>query len=73
MKSKQLDRFLFAIQGIGIIFYGVFSAAYILALPSNHLLSGEPVFHVLLSIFGGLFFLLTIAAIAVSVTARIEE
>jgi hypothetical protein len=66
-KRKQLTLFLFLAQGIGAVFYGVFSAAYILPVPSTHVLTGEPVFKLLLSTFGGLFFIFILLALALSV------
>jgi hypothetical protein len=55
---------LFFVQVIGAVFYCVFSAAYIFALPSIQILTGEPTIHLLLSVFGGLFLLLTIIVFA---------
>jgi hypothetical protein len=81
LKRKQLTLFLFLTQGIGAIFYSVFSAAYILALPTYdffggegvRVLSGEPVFHLLLSIFGGLFVILVLLALLLSVLVKTED
>ena len=73
MKRKQLNLLLFGVQGIGLIFYGIFTAAYMLALPSNRVLSGEPVFHLLLSVFGGLFVLLIIISVMLSIKVKLEE
>jgi hypothetical protein len=81
LKRKQLNLFLHLMQGIGAIFLTVFSAAYILALHSYDfrgfggvpVLSGEPVFHLLLSIFGGLLVLFTVIAIVLSVTVKPED
>ena len=81
MKRKQLNSFLFLTQGIGAIFYTVFSAAYILALPTYdffggegvRVLTGEPIFHLLLSIFGGLFLISIIILAALSIFAKLEK
>ena len=59
--KRNLSVILFFVQAIGAVFYGVFSAAYILALPSIKILTGDPTIHMLLSIFGGLFLILIIA------------
>jgi len=66
LKSKQLTLFLFFVQGIGVIFSSVFSAAYFFALPSINVLSEEPVFKLLLSIFGGLFVILVLVSLVFS-------
>jgi len=81
LKRKQLNSFLFLTQGIGAIFYTVFSAAYILALPTYdffggegvRVLTGEPIFHLLLSIFGGLFLISIIILAALSIFAKLEK
>jgi hypothetical protein len=73
LKIKQLTLLLFLAQGIGAVFYAVFSAAYILALPSNQVLSGEPVFRLLLSIFGGLFVILILVSLVISALHKQED
>lgn len=81
MKRKQLNSFLFLTQGIGSIFYTVFSAAYILALPTYdffggegvRVLTGEPIFHLLLSIFGGLFLISIIILVALSIFVKLKK
>ncbi|HTY74886.1 MAG TPA: hypothetical protein VMD05_04890, partial [Candidatus Nanoarchaeia archaeon] len=59
MQGKLINRVVLLTQGIGAVFFAIFWAAYAFALPSNHVLHGEPIFKILLSIFGGLFVLLT--------------
>ena len=70
MNRKQLASFLFLVQGIGVVFYGVFSSAYMLALPTSDLLHGEPIYKLLLSIWGGLFLILIFVAIGLSVLLK---
>ncbi len=66
MRKDQLSALVLLAQGLGAVFFAVFWAAYFFALPSIDVLSGEPVFKVSLSVFGGLFLLLTIVLIAYS-------
>jgi hypothetical protein len=73
LKRNQLAWPVFLIQGIGAIAYAVFIASYALALPSNQVLHGEPIFRIPLSIFGGLFILLTITALIISFIAKPKE
>jgi len=68
--ERQLKWYIFLVQGIGAIFYGVFSAAYILALPSTKVLSGEPVFKVPLTIFSILFVILILFSLAIGAAYR---
>jgi len=51
---------------MGAIAFAVFIASYALALPTNQVLHGEPIFRIPLSIFGGLFILLTVTALIIS-------
>ena len=73
MKRKQLSWFVFLSQGIGAIFFAVFIASYALALPSNKVLHGEPIFRTSLSIFGGLYLALIAIAVVVSFFMKPEE
>jgi len=73
LNTKQLAIFLFVAQGIGAIFYAVFSAAYILAIPSINVLSGEPVFKWPLTVFGVLFVILILVSLVVSFVYKPED
>lgn len=63
--NRRLVMFLFFVQVIGAIFYCVLSAAYFLPFPSTQVLIGEPIFKLLLSVFGGLFLVSTLVSIVV--------
>ena len=73
MKRNQLARYAFLTQAIGAVFFAVFLASYALALPSNLVLHGEPVFRTSLSIFGGLFVALTAVALLLSFIVKPED
>jgi hypothetical protein len=73
LKRNQLSRFVFLTQGIGAVFYAVFIASYALALPSNRVLHGEPVFRIPLSIFGGLFLILIVLALILSFLVKTKN
>jgi hypothetical protein len=73
LKTNNLARYAFLTQAIGTVFFAVFLASYALALPSNQVLHGEPIFRTTLSIFGGLFLALTAIAILLSFIAKPEE
>jgi len=60
-------------QAIGAVFFAVFLASYALALPSNLVLHGEPIFRIPLSIFGGLFLALTAVVIVLSFITKPED
>jgi hypothetical protein len=73
LKTKELAIFLFVAQGIGAVFYAVFSAAYILAIPSIHVLSGEPVFKWPLTVFGLLFIILIFVSLVIFAVYKPED
>ena len=61
--NRRLVMFLM-VQAVGAIFYCVLSAAYFIPFPSFQVLIGEPVFKLLLTVFGGAFLVLTLASLA---------
>jgi hypothetical protein len=65
MKNQQLASLVFLAQGIGVIFFGIFLAAFYFPMPSNDTLIGDPNFRTPMSIFGILF----IALIVISIVA----
>jgi hypothetical protein len=73
LNIKQLAVFLFVAQGIGAAFYAVFSAAYILAIPSIEVLSGEPVFKWPLTVFGVMFVILILVLLLGSAVYKPEN
>ncbi|XES76530.1 MAG: hypothetical protein ACBZ72_10140 [Candidatus Bathyarchaeia archaeon] len=62
LNQRQVTRFLFAAEGVGAAFVGVFLAAYLSGLPSTAVLHSEPAFRVPLAILGGLFLLFVAVA-----------
>ena len=73
MKGKQLELLVFLTQGIGVIFYVIFLAAFYIPLPSNDTLIGDPVFRSSLSIFGGVFLILIIVSLVASRLVKQED
>src|SRR5208283_5468857 len=73
LSNKIVNLLLFVTQGLGISFYIVFSAAYDFPLPSTKVLTGEPIFHNLLMITGGLYFIFILLVIGLSVIGNIKE
>ncbi len=65
----QITKFLFATQGVGAIFAGVFLAAYLGGLPTTVVLHSDPIVRASLSVIGVVFLLLilsTVILVAVS-------
>jgi hypothetical protein len=67
LTDKRISTFLFATQGVGIIFVGIFLAAYLGGLPSTNVLHSEPAFRIPLTIFGIILLVLVLAAIILAV------
>jgi len=66
LKGRQLELLVFLTQGIGVIFYVIFLAAFYIPLPSNDTLIGDSVVRSSLSIFGGVFLILIIVSLGAS-------
>jgi hypothetical protein len=62
--------FLFAAQGVGAIFAGIFLAAYLGGLPSTAVLHSEPAFRVPLSIFGAVLLVMVLSAFVLAVLSK---
>jgi hypothetical protein len=73
LKINHLTLLVFLTQGIGAVFFAVFLASYALALPSNLVLHGQPIFRIPLSIFGALFLALTAISAVLSIIVKPEE
>jgi hypothetical protein len=62
LTDKQTAKFLFAVQGIGAVFVGIFLAAYLGGLPTTAVLHSEPAFRIPLTIFGVALLVLVLSA-----------
>lgn len=62
LSDKKINKFLFAVQGLGAVFVGIFLAAYLGGLPSTAVLHSEPAFRIPLFIFGAVLVFLFGAA-----------
>jgi hypothetical protein len=65
LTGKRISNFLFVIQGVGIVFVGIFLAAYLGGLPTTVVLHSEPVFRIPLFIFGAVLLVLLMSALVV--------
>ncbi len=70
LNSKQIDMFLFAVHGIGAVFVAIFSAVYLLGLPTTNVLHSEPIFRTTLSILGIILIALVLAAFVLAAIKR---
>jgi len=61
---------LFATQGVGIVFVSIFLAAYLSGLPRTNVLHSEPAFRILLAVLGGVFLVLALAIVVLTIFSR---
>jgi hypothetical protein len=72
IKQNQSKILSFLTQGIGLIFYGVFWAAYAFALPTNNVLIDHDAYRIPLGIFGGILLILIFVSLGISALKRRE-
>jgi Zn-dependent protease with chaperone function len=70
LTDKQGSNFLFATQGVGAIFVGIFLAAYLGGLPSTNVLHSEAAFRIPLTILGVVLLVLILATVIVAAFQR---
>jgi len=70
LKTKTVATYVVAVQIVGGLFYAFFSAAYILAIPSIKVLSGQSIFKIPMMVFGTLFVALTLTALVIALVRR---
>ncbi len=70
LSDKQITRFLFAAEVLGVVFVGFFLAAYLGGLPSTAVLHSEPVFRIPLAIVGAVLLVLVLSALIVVALAK---
>jgi hypothetical protein len=70
LSNKKINKFIFAVQGIGAVFVGIFLAAYLGGLPSTAVLHSEPAFRIPLTIFGAVLLLLILSVVILAVRSK---
>ncbi len=71
--NKSTRTLLFALEGVGVVFVGIFLAAYLGGMfmnPSTTVLHSEPAFKIPLMIFGAAILLLTLALAVLAARRR---
>jgi hypothetical protein len=72
LSDRQTDIFLFAVQGVGAVFVGIFLAAYLGGLPTTVVLHSEPVFRIPLYILGIVFLVMMLSALVLAALSKKE-
>jgi F0F1-type ATP synthase assembly protein I len=70
LSEKQINAFLFAAQGVGAVFVGVFLAAYLAGLPTTAVFHSEPAFRIPLTILGAVLLILVLSASVLAVFSK---
>ena len=70
LNDKKLTTFLLSLEGAGAVFAGIYLAAYLGGLPSTAVLHSEPVFRILLFIFGSVLLVLVLSALIFAALAK---
>ena len=70
LNDNQISKFLFAFEGIGVVFAGSFLVAYLMGLPTNVVYHSDPTLRLVLSLFGGLLLILVLATLLISILNR---
>lgn len=70
LSDKQINAFLFAAQGVGAVFVGIFLAAYLAGLPSTAVFHSEPAFRIPLTIFGAVLLVIVLSAAVLAVLSK---
>lgn len=73
LTSGQLKGFLFAVEGVGAVFVGLFLTVYLMGLrdlPRDMVYHSDPTFRTLLSVFGVLIIVLVLVAALLAVIVK---
>jgi zinc transporter ZupT len=71
--SRGLSKLLFAVEGVGAVFVGVFLAAYLgglFVVPQTTVFHSEPVVRFALAVLGGALLVLVLATVIVAILKR---
>ena len=72
LSEKQINSFLFAAEGIGAAFVGIFLAAYLAGLPTTVVYHSEPAFRIPLIILGGALLMMVLLAFVLASLSKKE-
>ena len=70
LSEKQINAFLFVAQGVGVVFVGIFLAAYLAGIPTTVVFHSEPVFRIPLIIFGAVLLTMVLSALVLAALSR---
>ena len=71
--DKRITKFLFAVEAVGVVFVGIFLAAYLgglFVLPQTTVFHSDPTVRLALSVLGGVFLVLILATVVLAFLKR---
>ena len=72
LSEKQVNTFLFAAEGVGAAFVGIFLAAYLGGLPTTDVYHSELAFRIPLSILGVVLLVMMLSAFVLAALSKKE-
>jgi hypothetical protein len=72
LSEKQINSFLFAAEGVGAAFVGIFLAAYLAGLPTTVVYHSEPAFRIPLSSLGAVLLVMVLVAFVLAALSKKE-
>ena len=73
MPDKRVTKFLFAVEAVGIVFIGVYLAAYLgglFVLPQTTVFHSDPIVRLSLSVLGAIFLVLILCTVVLAFLKR---
>jgi hypothetical protein len=70
LANKKITTVLFALQAVGVVFVGIFLAAYLGGLPTTAVLHSEPAFKIPLIIFGAVLLIIILVTIILAAATK---
>ena len=71
--SRSLSKLLFAVEGVGAVFVGIFLAAYLgglFVIPQTTVFHSDPIVRLALTVLGGALLVLVLATVIVAILKR---
>ena len=70
LSEKQVNAFLFATEGVGAAFVGIFLAAYLAGIPTTAVFHSEPAFRLPLTVLGIILLVMVLSAFVLSALSK---
>jgi hypothetical protein len=68
--NNRINTFLYTLQGLGVVFIGIFLAAYLAGLPTTAVFHSEPIVRLLLASFGIVLLVLVLIGVGLAIYKR---